>query len=131
MSFLPHLTYFTLLLTSLSLYLYASKQLLHHTFLSHFPETNPCPWFPSVLVSLYSYLLYSTNVTTSHLIFYPFFSNAVLLGGISYILLYSYTFLHKECASSFLCYVSCSLATCTTHSSCFLFSTSILGHFHF
>ena len=62
MSFLLHFVYLTLLLllisTLLFLYFYASKQLLHHTFLSCSPETNSCPQFSFVFVPLYLHLLH-------------------------------------------------------------------------
>jgi len=75
------------------------------------------------------YPLYSTNVTTSHLVVHPFCSNAMLLRGILCMLLYSYAFLHRKYAGLFPCYTFYRLAACTAFLSLFLFfSILIFGH---
>ena len=66
----------------------------------------------TVLVPLYSHPPHSTNVTTSHLVLYPSFSNAVPFRGMSYALLYFCAFLHKEYASLLFC---CTFYGITTH----------------
>ena len=130
-SFLPYFVYLTLLPTSLFLYFHASRQLLYYTFLSFSLETKSCSWFSSVLVLLQSHPPHPTNVTTSYLIFQPFPSNAVLLGGIPHVLLYFYAFLHKKCISLSSCCAFCGLTTCAASSLLLLsFSTFIFEHSH-
>ena len=119
-SFLPHLVYSTLLplpiFSSLFLDFHASRHLVHHTFVSYFPETNSCPQFSFVLVLLYWHPPHSTIVTISHLVVYSLSSIVVPLGGIPHVLLYSCTFLYIECTSFSFSHL--------------LFSTSMFGHFH-
>jgi len=51
-SFLSHFVHLTLFSALLFLYFHASRQLLHHTFLSFSLETKSYSWFSSVLVPL-------------------------------------------------------------------------------
>jgi len=97
-------------------------------FLTTFTEINACPWFSFDLVLLYSYPLYSTNVTTSYLVFYPLFSSTILLRDMPHVLLCSYTFSNRECTGLFSFYCAfCDLAIYATSSSYFLLFTSIFG----
>jgi len=112
-SSLPHLAHSILLPPPFFLYFHASKHLLHHRFLSCFPVRNPCPQFFSVLVPLYLYPPYSTNVTTSHLVLYLSFSLAAPFEGMSHALLCSCAFLYKECAGFLSCCAYCGIATYT------------------
>ena len=64
-----------------------------------------------VLVPLYLHSLYSTNVTIFYLVIHSYSSRAMSLGNIFYMLQYSCTFLHREYASLFFCYISHGLAT--------------------
>ena len=92
---------------------------------------KPCLWFSCILVPLYLHPLYSTNITTSYLVFYPCFSRAILLGGIPLSPQYSCAFLYKKHAGLFSCYTFCRLTACATSSLLLLFfSTSIFGHSH-
>ena len=94
-SFLPHFAHLTLLPASLFLYFHASEQLSHHIFFSLSPGMKLCPWFSSVLVPLQLHPSHSTNVTTSHLVFQPFSSNAAPLSGMPHALLYFCAFSHR------------------------------------
>ena len=131
-SFFPYFVHLTLLPVLLFFYFYASRQFLYYTFLSFSSETKSCSWFSSVLVSLQSYSLHSTNVTTFYLVFQPLLSSAVLLGGIPCTPLYSCAFFHKECTGFSPCCVFCGL---TIHATflllLFAFSTFIFGYSHF
>ena len=134
-SLCPHQVHFTLT-TSLSFakfsfYLYTSRHWLHQIFFSCSPETNLCLQFSCVLVPLYLHPPYSTDVTTSYLVFYPCPSRAAPLEGIPLLLQCSCAFLHKEHTSLFFCCAFCGLTTHTTSPLLFLsFSTLIFGHSH-
>ena len=104
MFFLLHFAYLTLLSASLFLHFYASKQLSYYTFFSLSLEMKPCSWFFSVLVPLQLYLPYSTNITIFYLVFQPFSSNAMPLGGMPCTLLYSCVFFHRGHTSFFFFY---------------------------
>ena len=129
--YLIHLTLLSLLIfISLFLHFYALRQFPHYIFFSSSPETNLCPHFFFVFVPLYLHPLYSTDVTTSHLVFHPLSSIAVLLRGIPHALLYSYAFFYGEPAGFSFYYISCGVVIHATTFSCFLLSTSMLEHFH-
>ena len=115
--FLSHLTYSTLHPPSSFLCFHASKQFIHHKFLSCFPEINPCSRFSSVLVPLYSHPPHSTNITIFFLVFHPLSSNATPFGGMPCTPLCSCTFFCRECTSFFFCCIFCGLATHATLSS--------------
>ena len=134
-SFLPYQLHLTLTtpfsLAVFSLHLHASRQVLYHIFLKYSPEINPCFQFSCALVPLLLHPPYSTNVMTSHLVIHSLCSNAMLLGDIPCMPLYSCTFFHKEYAGFSSCCAFCRLATCTAFLSLFLFFlTLIFGHFH-
>ena len=82
------------------------------------------------LFPVHSHSLYSTYITTSHLVLHPLSSGTMLFRGIPCIPLYSCAFSYKGCAGLLSCCAFCSLVTCTAFSSLLLFSTSILGHSH-
>lgn len=114
---------------SFCFYFHAPKQSLHYIFLNCFLETNPCPQFSWVFISLYLYPSHSTYVTTSHFILHSLFSSTVLLRGIPYVLLYSYTFIHKSCTGFlYLCCTSHGLAIYATSLLLLFLFTSMFGH---
>ena len=112
-----------------SLHLYTSRHWLYQIFFSCSPETKPCPQFSCILVPLYLYPPYSTNITTFHFVFHPCSSKAASLRGISLLPQYSCAFLYKEHACLFSCCTFCGLTICAASPLLLLsFSTLIFEH---